>query len=44
VRAALRLSQFSISATATNFSLPRLIQRSSGAMCLSKKSRLHFIG
>jgi hypothetical protein len=40
VRAPLRVNQSSIAATATNFSPPSLIQRSSGDMCSSKKSRL----
>jgi hypothetical protein len=40
-RAALRRSQSSSSLIETNFSRPRLIHRSSGPMCSSKKSRLH---
>jgi hypothetical protein len=41
INAALRRSQSSISAIATNLKCPRRTQRSSGTMCLSKKSRLH---
>ena len=40
VSAALPRNQSSSSAIATNFNRPRLTQRSSGAMCSSKKSRL----
>jgi hypothetical protein len=38
VKAALRRNQSSISAIATNFNRPRRTHRSSGPMCLSKKS------